>query len=428
MNGKAIFVKKLQKNGADVNLVAQGKGIPAYTPLQLAIYSGALQTAQMLLQLGADPNLGTSREETPLHLVAEAGYVEMARVLLSKGAKVDATDHYADTPLCRALQHDQEGVVQLLSSYGSHAGNALWWAADQGNLSEVQRLLDLEVPTDQAPLRQESTPLSRASQNGHTEVTLLLIERGAEVKTNSIPLHEAAKKGDMDLAKSLIEHGARVNATRGRARTSPLYEASCQGNLAVVNLLLKHQANPNQGPDFYKPLYGATQNKHENIAHRLIDAGANVNGTARFNPLQIAAKHNLTALAIRLIECNADVNGIDSQCRTPLHEAAQWGNVELARALLNCKDIIVYAKLMYSGRSTPLYLAAQCGHATVAELLIQRGADLNFKNELDHCTALQVAQEKLSAAQNRGKQEAVARCQETVKILKRGVKEAEERG
>ena len=81
----------------------------------------------------------------------------------------------------------------------------------------------------------------------------------------------------------------------------------------------------------------------------------------------------------------ADVNAGDDDGWTPLHEAALNGHKGIAELLiekganLNAKD---------RGRvpaedtgKTPLHLAAKKGHNEVAELLIAEGADVNAKSE-----------------------------------------------
>ena len=62
---------------------------------------------------------------------------------------------------------------------------------------------------------ESSTPLHLATSENHSEVTELLLERGADV--NSINdslgtlLHVAAEKGCLEVTKQLLEKGANIS-------------------------------------------------------------------------------------------------------------------------------------------------------------------------------------------------------------------------
>jgi len=71
---------------------------------------------------------------------------------------------------------------------------------------------------------------------------------------------------------------------------------------------------------------------------------------------------------------SADVVG-----RTPLHEAAYWGQIEIVRFLL-ANRANVHAKDR-NGR-TPLFGAATCGFTGAAELLIKSGANVNVMDDM----------------------------------------------
>jgi len=83
-----------------------------------------------------------------------------------------------------------------------------------------------------------------------------------------------------------------------------------------------------------------------------------------------------------LISCRSD-----KPDRTPLHRAAEAGNVALAEALLeggadvNSRDCF---------GMTPLHTAAKCGHEEVVELLCSHGADLRLLDNTSS-TAREVA-------------------------------------
>ena len=62
---------------------------------------------------------------------------------------------------------------------------------------------------------------------------------------------------------------------------------------------------------------------------------------------------------------------------TPLHFAAEKGDLECLEMLLNCEEVDVDAKDL-KGDTTPLLLAVKEKHEEAAKILIQNGASLNI--------------------------------------------------
>jgi ankyrin repeat protein len=85
------------------------------------------------------------------------------------------------------------------------------------------------------------TPLHLAAENCHSNVVVLLLERGAKInatdKDKATPLHLAAQEGCSDVVTVLLEHGAKINARDDNNRT-PLLRAE-QWHQEDVVLLLK---------------------------------------------------------------------------------------------------------------------------------------------------------------------------------------------
>lgn len=90
-------------------------------------------------------------------------------------------------------------------------GADLIGACDAGDLDEVQRLLHEDVAPSFADARGR-TPLSAAAGEGHMDLCLVLIDRGAEVDAADIdgrtPLWRACERGRDRVAACLIEFGA----------------------------------------------------------------------------------------------------------------------------------------------------------------------------------------------------------------------------
>ena len=99
---------------------------------------------------------------------------------------------------------------------------------------------ELNLPEDDG-----LTPLHLAAENCHTNVVVLLLEKGAKIgvqaKDNETPLHLAAQEGCVDVVAILLAKGAETSARDNQGRT-PLDRAQQWHQTNVVTLLQQHSA------------------------------------------------------------------------------------------------------------------------------------------------------------------------------------------
>jgi len=159
-------------------------------------------------------------------------------------------------------------------------------------------------------------------------------------------LHLAALRNYAKFAKSLIQHGARVEA---EARLSglysfedvtPLHVASLFGSVEVVKLLIESGANVDAmaTPGPVNPLMLAIERNSSSVAELLITSGCSVDMEvdSRMTPLHLCVVKDNLYLVNLLLDAGAPINaqshhGIGD---TALHGAADSGNVEIIRTLL----------------------------------------------------------------------------------------------
>jgi ankyrin repeat protein len=103
--------------------------------------------------------------------------------------------------------------------------------------------------------------------------------------------------------------------------------------------------------------------------------------TAKESIHRAAETGNIEAVKQHLA-AGADVNaGRSDGGGTPLHFAAGWGHKEIAELLIEKgADLNAKSEGLYMHGWTPLHCAALSGHKEIVELLIAKGADINAKN------------------------------------------------
>ena len=115
--GDIEMVRVLLDYGVDVNI----RNDVGFTPLYFAPnpYSNDPGAVRLLLDRGADPNLGRNGE-TPLHEASRYGKVEMARLLIEHGASVEVKGANGKTALEIASGRRHDEFVKLLLEHGAN--------------------------------------------------------------------------------------------------------------------------------------------------------------------------------------------------------------------------------------------------------------------------------------------------------------------
>ncbi|MBC7542701.1 MAG: ankyrin repeat domain-containing protein [Candidatus Sericytochromatia bacterium] len=120
--------------------------------------------------------------------------------------------------------------------------------ARSGDFKALRNALDVGVAVDVCNDKGDSL-LMLASDNGHMDVTGLLLERGADPELRNLrgqsPLDGAASKGDLVIAMSLLASDANVNGTAPDGKT-PLMYAAMFDQVAMTDFLLKNGADPDR--------------------------------------------------------------------------------------------------------------------------------------------------------------------------------------
>jgi ankyrin len=221
-------------------------------------------------------------------------------------------------------------------------------AAKQGDREAVRSLLNGRAPEDVAGPQGTAALIWAASRNDMQMVDLLL-RAGADAKAaneyGATALYAAAANADPAITVKLLAAGADANAHLVSGET-PLMEAARRGNLATVRALLSGGADPN-----------AREGKGEQTA------------------LMWAIAEHHAAVAEELVKRGADISARSKAGFTALMFAAQQGDADSARILLNAEANP--NEVMPKTGATPLIIASAIGNADVAALLLDKGADPN---------------------------------------------------
>ena len=207
-------------------------------------------------------------------------------------------------------------------------------------------------------------------------VLVALSLQAAPPSQPSRSLTDAVLYGDAKGVQTQIAGGADVNAFDDTAMT-PLMVAASEGRTAIAKLLIAAKADVNlASQEGTTPLMRAASAGQGEMMRLLLANGATVNAknAGGMTALMVAAFGGYADAVRALLAGKADPNAVDAQGRTALMAAATSGDAPTVEALLASG---ADARAVDAGHGTPMTYAAADGHAAVMQALEAHGLKPN---------------------------------------------------
>jgi hypothetical protein len=130
------------------------------------------------------------------------------------GNEIWAAIHRGDVGRVVELIGGDRAILDMDTPFGTH----LRFAASEGRLEIVERLVAMGADLDRAGGAAEDGPLAQAASEGHREIVRVLLDAGAKIDARSPethPLYAAIVGGHAEVARLLLERGAPPRAEEG---------------------------------------------------------------------------------------------------------------------------------------------------------------------------------------------------------------------
>ncbi|DBA01126.1 TPA: hypothetical protein N0F65_001754 [Lagenidium giganteum] len=213
------------------------------TPIYIASQDGHEQMVELLIELGADPNIYNRTCHSPLHEAVAGGFGRVAAFLMDHGANKHAVDAMGVTIWHEAAGNGDVELLELLLRYDVSlhpngeeqvdkvmARHPFHYAAVEGKAAFVQAMLDRKLVDANMVDADGCTAIYYASANGHADVLTVLLAAGGDPNIASVrraPLHCAVEWRRLACVQLLLKHGADVNV-RDKNQQTPLAIAQAQ--------------------------------------------------------------------------------------------------------------------------------------------------------------------------------------------------------
>ncbi|ESP05113.1 hypothetical protein LOTGIDRAFT_101181, partial [Lottia gigantea] len=304
----------LIQNGADVNKI----DFKGESPLHRACSNVSIEVIKLLLNHGCCVNSQTKDQKlSPLMMSIPSSYeldvrgkpltkmIDIVKLLLTKNCDLNLKDKNGRTALHHAVDSNEFHSACLFMEHGcgldipDNEGLTPFHLAitlTDNNTSVLESILKSKIIDINSPLKDKS-PLTLATERGHIECAVLLLQHGADATeldpNGQNSLHVAASKGKAELLQILMINQD-VNCRNAENKT-PLWLAAAEGQFDCAILLCMNGADPS------------------------------LMGDIRVPALHFAAGSGQVKAAESFLQHGAEVTALDGNGNTALHVAASRG-------------------------------------------------------------------------------------------------------
>ena len=374
VSGDINAIKKFYANQEQLNM----KDAQGLYPLHYAVMRGDAQIAEILIVLGAKPDVRDPAGKTPLRYAIDRKLLPAAKMLVDRGSDPFVADASGSTPAEAALGAGADMISAVfnaknINGSGQDGRTVLHMAADKLLVTETELLINLGAsvqtkdkadrtaldlallyPEDKrAAIIAEKLILKGANPSFPEFAWFATTVRSADYSTvrfsnGNTPLHEAISRFQLGFADFLLSKGLTPNI-KNIGGDAPIHITVKTGWLDGAELLLKNGADPD-----------------------IRDAKSNTSLLLASPP---TVRLKMTQLLLRY---KADPSLKDQEGNTALHKA-----VKLAYEPLIVEELLKAGTPVNSANlagDTPLMICVKAGNYQYADALISAGADVFLRN------------------------------------------------
>ncbi|EMI16714.1 ankyrin repeat protein [Rhodopirellula maiorica SM1] len=370
--GQTEICELLLDAGLDVHGSSDEEPNPAQTPLQAAILSGSIETAELLLAHGAEltPTSANNKRDgpapLPVSLAISSGNLDMLNFIIDQGEAADQFAFLHQAIMQVVVPEQRRKFVQRLFAAGAAEdikpdSPELFAHAIATGDAELVQILEEKLPVDYG-----ESHLRAAVQSGDQDLCRYLLSKGVRAKPDPAVGNELLRIALIDhrspeLAELVVEAGERKKyCVQSDAATSycnlrdfahPLYHTAMANDLNLCRYLIREFSDdPN--------LWGS-------LIYEPYEYESGIKFFQKDNTILFAAVFDDNVEALKLLlrytqrpgqQPIVDINAQNGVGHTVLHEAVNFGAPRCVQVLLAAGADPTIAR---NDGCTPLHIAMQ---------------------------------------------------------------------
>ena len=239
-NNRLNVVEHLINAKCDINR----RGLGNFTPLHIAANYGFAEVLEVLIKCGANVDCQDKTGNTPLIVATRTGQHIVMKALINAGCNIDKKNNDGLTALHYACQKARGYQLLLDAGADPNVGDnnnltPLLMAAAEGFDHVVKALINANCDVNIANDSIKKTALHILAYKGHSETVDDLIYKGADINLcdslNHTPLWYAIKNNKLEVVRLLLRAYSHVDSYQ----CSPdIPEDACPAKLAVSQSML----------------------------------------------------------------------------------------------------------------------------------------------------------------------------------------------
>lgn len=370
-------------------------------PIHIATSRGDVQSVTMLIRAGCEIDALNEADKTALWIAADANQMELVNLLISLGA--DPNLPRSEPPLLVAADLSNLEMVKAvlsgpttpnINARGELKETPLGIAAGRNNVELVSYLMDRGADVNLPSGTRGFSPLQHATLSRDEAVMLKLLKGGADttIQRNGglHPFHIACEMGFIDFIEAFLEANTGdakevVNLDWGVYRT-PLFIAALRGQLRATEILLEKGANPNHKTDDEssggrKIIHAAAQSGKvdvfEMILKNVAEPDLEIRDKTGRTPLVFACEAGSEELVEHLLKQGVSSDVVLGTEENVTSSIVIGGSAKVLKRVLEYNPGLDTDVPRPMNNKTPLVLAATFGSSEIVSILLDRGADMN---------------------------------------------------
>ena len=361
---------------------------------------------KLLVENGADVKKATPKHSSALHFAAADGNTEAVEFLCSAGCNVSAQNSFGVTPLLAAISKRKFDCAVKILEYkpditlkDRYDVTALYCATDMRHVEIVEKLLVAGGQSD-TPSQNGITPLQLACKRGYSEILELMLKHNPNVILSPIfaetpVIFTACSSGSPNTLRLLLQAGADPNTTSKKLKITPLVHVCQMGHIKMLEDLISFGADPTLNTPMGTTLHVAVGVGNYECAKKLLDLGVDtelVTGPEKVTPLIVAAELNQSREIELLLDYGASLNAaVAGNGYTALHKAASSDLTAAANVLIERGADI---NMQSTHGLTPLHMAASAGSKGVTIALVEAGCNINIQDNAEVTPLMRAVHDK----------------------------------